>query len=80
MIDIEPTAEIIDVAAKRFRQTADTLDRIAAKMRDKNDIAYAAEALSEMLNVLQNARLDLLVVRPIRAFQALSNAEIEGGK
>ena len=46
-------------------------------MRDKNDIAYAAEALSEMLNVLQNARLDLLVVRPIRAFQALSNAEIE---
>ena len=75
-MDVEPTAETIDAAAKRFRQTADALDRIAARMRDKNDITYAAEALSEMLNTLQNARLDLLVTRPIRAFQTMPNAKI----
>lgn len=68
-MDIEPTAETIDAAAKRFRETADSLDRIAARMREKSDLTYAAEALSEMLNALQNARLDLLVTRPISAFQ-----------
>ena len=73
-MDVEPTAETIDAAANRFRQTAESLDRIAARMREKNDISYAAEALSEMLNTLQNARLDLLVTRPIRAFQTTPNA------
>ena len=49
MIDIEPTAEIIDVAAKRFRQTADTLDRIAAKIdavvREREGIPILAHTL-----------------------------------
>jgi len=68
-MDVEPTAETIDAAAKRFRQTADALDRIAERMRDRKDLSYAAEAVSEMLNTLQNSRIDLLVTRPIRAFE-----------
>jgi uncharacterized Fe-S cluster-containing radical SAM superfamily enzyme len=68
-MDVEPTAETIDAAAKRFRQTADALDRIAKRMRSGKDLSYAAEAVSEMLNALQNSRIDLLVTRPIRAFE-----------
>lgn len=68
-VDVEPTAETIDAAAKRFRQTADALDRIAKRMRAGKNLSYAAEAVSEMLNALQNSRIDLLVTRPIRAFE-----------
>lgn len=70
-MDVEPTAETIDAAAKMFRQTADALDRIAEKMRDRKDLSYAAEAVSEMLYTLQNSRIDLLVTRPIRAFREM---------
>jgi len=69
MIDVEPTADTIDKAAIRFRETAESLVRIAAKMRERGDISYASEALSEMLNALQSSRIDLLVTRPIRALQ-----------
>jgi hypothetical protein len=38
-------------------------------MREKHDLTYAAEALSEILNAVQTARIDLLVTRPIRALE-----------
>jgi len=69
IIDVEPTAQIIDVASMRLRQSADNLNRIANHMRSKNDLTYAAEALSEVLDALQNSRLDLLITRPIRELQ-----------
>lgn len=65
--DVEPTAQVIDAAANRLRQSADDLDRIAARMREQKDLTYAAEATSCLLNALQNCRMDLLVTRPIRA-------------
>jgi hypothetical protein len=69
MIDVEPTANIIDAAAVNLRIAAKNLDSIAARMRERNDLSYASEATSELLNVLQNARMDLLVTRPIRALE-----------
>jgi hypothetical protein len=74
-IDVEPTAETINAAAARFRQCAVTLDNLATQMRERNDLTYASEAMMEMLNALQNSRLDLLVTRPIRACRA-----VEGSK
>jgi hypothetical protein len=71
-VDVEQTAQVIDGAAQRFRQAADNMDRIAIRMRERGDISYSAEALSEMLKALQNARLDLLITRPIRAFENLN--------
>ena len=70
MIDVEPTAQVIDTAAERFRQTADELNRLASRMRERNDLTYSSEAMMAILNVLQNCRLDLLVTRPIRALSA----------
>jgi hypothetical protein len=69
MIDVDPTAAAIDVAANNFRYVADRLESIATKMRERNDITYASEAVSEIVNAISNSRIDLLVTRPIRAFQ-----------
>lgn len=69
MIDVEPTAQAIDAAAERMCQAAEKLVRIAKNMRSRNDINYASEALMEILNAVQGSRIDLLVVRPIRAYE-----------
>jgi len=69
MIDVEPTAQVIDAAADRMCQAAEKLVRIAKNMRDRNDLNYAAEAVSEILNAVQNCDIDLLAVRPIRALE-----------
>jgi len=69
MIDVEPTAQAIDNAAIRMRQAADNLCSIAGKMRKQNDLSYATEATIELLNALQNSRMELLVTRPIRALE-----------
>lgn len=66
-IDVEPTAAGIEEAARRLRQAADELDRVATRMREKQDLSYAAEAVSTLVNVPQLARIDLLVTRPLRA-------------
>ena len=67
MIDVEPTAQVIDTAAERFRQTAEELNRLASRMRERNDLTYASEAMMAIINTMQNCRMDLLVTRPIRA-------------
>lgn len=67
--NVEPTAQVIDQAAETFRRAAAELDGLAAKMRDKQDLSYASEAVNAALNVLRNARLDLLVTRSLREYE-----------
>lgn len=68
-VDIGPTAEVIEKMADLMRENAIYLDRIAAKMRDRQDISYAAEAIGIVTNSMNNLRLDLLITRPLREFQ-----------
>lgn len=75
---VEPTAETINNMAKTMRHFADSLDRTAAKMRETEDLGYASEALNTALDCLNNMRLDLLVVRPIREFQMREAERREG--
>ena len=77
-MDVEPTAEVIDKAATRFRETAAALDRIASRMRERVDLTYATEALSEIINAIQTSRVDLLVTRPIRALQSELERPVRG--
>lgn len=63
----ELTAQIIDEAAKILRDRAAELDRIAERMRSRNDLTYAAEALSVIVQLAMQCRTDLLVTRPLRA-------------
>lgn len=66
--DVEQTARVIDDAAKIMRERAVALERIAANMRSRSDLTYAAEALSEIVNCPASCRVDLLIVRPLREF------------
>jgi hypothetical protein len=65
-MDVEPTALVISAAAVRLRDAADDLDRMAKRMRASQDITYASEAVSTIVNCMATTRLDLLVTRPIR--------------
>lgn len=68
-INVEPTAEIIDLMAMRAEDSAKELRRTAKSMRERNDLTYAAEAISTATNLMNLLRLDLLVTRPIREMQ-----------
>lgn len=68
-VDVGPTAEVIEKMANLMRENAIDLERIAAKMRDRQDISYAAEAINIVTNSMNNLRLDLLITRPLREFK-----------
>ncbi|MDO8728376.1 MAG: hypothetical protein Q7K26_00625 [bacterium] len=68
-INVEPTAEAIDAAAKTAFALSKRLEQIAKLMRDKNDISHASEAVQEIATSMTNFRLDLLVARPVREYQ-----------
>lgn len=72
-MDIGSTVDAITEAAKEFRNTADKLDKIAQSMSKKVDLSYTAEAIIVMTNALNVARIDLLVTRPIRAYEKVIN-------
>ena len=69
--DVKPTVEVIRKMAKTFRQEADELDSIANQMEDSGDITYAGEALNVYRNLGANVRIDLLLSRPIRAYEII---------
>lgn len=68
-MDFEPTAEVIDKAADRFEDIARELRRYAVSLRDKKDFCYATMAASTIIQAPNQARLDLLMVRPLRAME-----------
>jgi hypothetical protein len=69
-INSVPTAEVIDAMASRLRDSAKDLERLAARMRDTNDLELAGDAVNVIANLMPNLRLDLLVTRPIKAANA----------
>jgi len=76
-MNVEPTAQIIDEMAKTMRDYANSLDRVAKKMREREDFEYASEAIITATNCLQNMRLDLLITRPLRELQRQKTREEE---
>lgn len=66
-LNVEPTAEAIELMAARMRESADELSRLAAHVRTTGELSTASEALNCVANLLPNLRMDLLVTRPLRA-------------
>lgn len=71
LLNVEPTAEVVDKMAQALRTRADELDRLAARMRETGNFDYASEALSVIVNLTPELRLDLLVARPVRVLDAV---------
>lgn len=74
-VDVKPTAESIRATARYLRDTAARIDHVADKMENTGDLSYAAEVMSEMTGIFLNGRLDLLITRPIRAYEYLIDKE-----
>ena len=68
-MNVEPTVEVIDKMAQTLRDKAIELERLAIQMRNREDITYAAEAISTVSNMMNQLRIDLLVTRPLREYQ-----------
>ena len=69
MIDVEQTAVHIEAMAQELKHYSRHLEMLAKLTRKRNDLDYAAEAAQSIANLIGNVRLDLLVMRPIRAMR-----------
>lgn len=67
-INVEPTALVIDEMSERAQALMRELDSIADNMRRTNDFGFATDAQNAILSFVMNARLDLLITRPLREF------------
>jgi signal transduction histidine kinase len=61
------TAEALEAAADRLDGAAQDVRRLAKRMRETGDLTYAGEAASVVAQVVGQCRLDLFVIRPLRA-------------
>lgn len=66
-VNVEDTAEVIDGMVRECEARAEELRRIAAQMRKSGELTYSAEAVNVIKNLMANIRIDLLIVRPLRA-------------
>lgn len=66
-VDVEPTATAIDDMAGHLEASAERLRHVSRAMREDGDLTRAADAASAIATLLPRLRLDLLIVRPLRA-------------
>lgn len=67
MDHVADTAEALEAAADRLEGAAGDVRRSAKRMRETGDLTYAGEAASSVAQVVGQCRLDLFVIRPLRA-------------
>ena len=70
MDHVKETADAIDAAADRVADASAALRRTAKRMRESGDLSYAGEAVSVVAQLPMQCRLDLFVIRPLRATPA----------
>lgn len=64
--DVKPTVEKIKEMAENIRKYADEIENHGNVMLRTGDLTYAAEVVSAFTAIMINARLDLMVVCPLR--------------
>lgn len=64
--DVAPTVEKIREMAATMRKYAGEIESHADSMARTGDLAYASEVINTFVNMTINARLDLMVSRPLR--------------
>lgn len=67
MDHVAATAEALEAAADRMEGAVGEVRRFAKRMRETRDMTYAGEAVSVVAQLPGQCRLDLFVVRPLRA-------------
>lgn len=70
-IDVDPTVDAIRKMAESLRHAAMQLESIADKTEASGNFEQVGDAISCVANLVPNLRLDLLIVRPLRQFDAV---------
>ncbi len=70
MDHVKETADAIEAAADRVADASEALRRTAKRMRESGALSDAGEAVSVVAQLPMQCRLDLFVIRPIRAIPA----------
>jgi len=71
-METQETVTLIKTMSKTLNGYATKFDRVAKRMEETGDLTYAAEVAGDVANLIQNLRLDLLVTRPLRAYERAS--------
>lgn len=74
-IDTKPTVEAINNMATLMSSKSEELRQTARRLQDTGDFSRVADAMSIITNMVGNLRLELLIVRPLRAYE-----DSQGGK
>lgn len=74
MDHVHETSKALEAAADHLDDAARDVRRIAKRMVDTGDLSYAGEAASTIAQVMGQCRLDLFVVRPLRALASIGTA------
>ena len=64
--DVAPTVEKIREMAATIRKYAGEIEGHADSMSRTGDLEYASEVITAFVSMTINARLDLMVTRPLR--------------
>lgn len=67
--NVEPTVEVVEQMANQALALHNELLRMCSKLRETNDLTYAAEASSLVRGFIGNVRFDLLIIRPLREYE-----------
>ena len=73
--EIGPTVEIVREASKTMARLSKDLDRKTDEIEKTGDLSIAGEVAPDILNAAAACRLDLLVVRPVRAYEQMRRNE-----
>lgn len=68
-MNTKPTSEVIRQAAKTIEEYSKRMNKLADDMDRTEDLSYCGEALSMVINMLSNIRIDLFSTRPIREYE-----------
>lgn len=64
--NVEPTVEAINKISETMRHYANQIERQAEYMQEDGDLSRASEVIDLVNAMMINARLDLLITRPLR--------------
>ena len=68
-MNTKETAQLIRDMSATLHRYAVQFEDVAERMEKSRDLSYASEIAGGVANLIQNLRLDLLVTRPIRAYE-----------
>ena len=67
-MNAKPTAQVMRKMATVCRTYAENFENAACDLEESEDFTVCGQVLTDVLNLLQSLRLDLLIMKPLREY------------